>query len=235
MKRKNCHASCKSFYVFLNSCWKLEFQHPVFSTIEKFRSRRINSETHPLSISKQRYPRTASLDLNNHSAAVLSPQFLVGGASSLKKSLWTPNYQKGWSSERVPLPVNGRQRHLCNGRALPSKWEDAERWIGSPVSVDGNGKLVLPSYYRRPKSKSGPLGPHSPMVPCFDSGKVVNVAASSPFLAGVLLADRHCYGSARGDGGRFISANVESYIEQSAAVHGWSDLSSQGTGQGFDS
>lgn len=204
------------------------FQSPT----EKFGNERISSEGHPLSISKQRFPRTASLDLNNHSAAVLSPQFLVGGVSGLKKSPWTPNYQKGWSSERAPLPFNGRQRYLCNGRALPSKWEDAERWIGSPVSVDGNGRLLLPSYYRRPKSKSGPLGPHSSLIPCFDSDRVVNVAASSPFLAGVLVADRHCYGSARGGGGRFISANVESYIvQQSAAVNDWSDLSSQGTAQ----
>jgi len=66
----------------------------------------------------------------------------------------------------------------------------------------------------------------------------VNVAASSPFLAGVLVADRECYGNARGGsrgcrGGRYISANVESCIvQQSATVQGWSDLSSQGTTQG---
>ena len=191
-----------------------------------------------MTINKQHIPRTASLDLNSHNAAVLSPQFFVGGVAGIKKSPWTPNYQKGWSSERVPLPINGRQRYLCNGKVLPSKWEDAERWIGSPVSVDGTGRLVLPSYYRRPKSKSGPLGAHSPLVPCFDSERVVNVAGSSPFLAGVLVADRQCYGNTRGEnggcgGGRHISANVESYlVQQSATVPGWSDLSSEGTAQG---
>ncbi|XP_020275465.1 uncharacterized protein LOC109849979 isoform X2 [Asparagus officinalis] len=211
--------------------------------LQQIWNQRLNSETHPLIINKQWIPRTVSLDLNSHNAALLSPQFSVGGITSLKKSPWTPNYQKGWSSERVPLPINVRQRYLCNGKALPSKWEDAERWIGSPISVDGTGRYMPASYYRRPKSKSGPLGSHSPLVPCFDSGRVVNVAANSPFLAGVLVTDRQCYGRARGEaggcrGGIFISDNVESYIvQQSAAVHAWSDLSSQGTARDekFDS
>lgn len=213
-------------------------EKPLFFPSERFRNQMANSEMHPMSINKQRFPRTASLDLNSHNAAALSPQFFVGGTAGLKRSPWTPNYQKGWNSERVPLTTNVRHRYLCNGKALPMKWEDAERWIGSPFSVDGAGRPALPSYYKRPKSKSGPLGGHSPLVPCFDRGRVVNVAASSPFLAGVLVADRQCFGSARGEaggcaGGRVISAHVESYVaQQSAALHGWSDLSSQDTSQG---
>ncbi|KAL1567815.1 hypothetical protein AAHA92_03250 [Salvia divinorum] len=65
-----------------------------------------------------------------------------------------------WSSERAANP-NAR-RHVGGAalmpfnslRALPSKWDDAERWITSPVSSYG-GSVQIP---RRPKSKSGPLG-----------------------------------------------------------------------------
>lgn len=124
------------------------------------------------------------------------------------------SYQKGWSSERVPLPASRGQRYggnaplfpFSNGRTMPSKWEDAERWICSPVSGDGSRRpVVLPPYHRRPKSKSGPLGapaltcgssyaPASPQIPCFDNGRVVNFAAGSPFLAGVLVADQQLCG-----------------------------------------
>ncbi|CAN1274068.1 Remorin 4.1 [Linum perenne] len=77
-----------------------------------------------------------------------------------------------------------------NGRALPSKWEDAERWIFSPVSGDGMMRT-------RPKSKSGPLGPpgvayyslFSPAVPSIDGGNMRNFTVGSPFSAGVMGAD----------------------------------------------
>ncbi|CAN1323823.1 hypothetical protein LINPERPRIM_LOCUS32856 [Linum perenne] len=103
--------------------------------------------------------------------------------------------QTGWSSERVPLHASGNRRQLSggglfpynNGRALPSKWEDAERWIFSPVSGDG-----LP--HRRPKAKSGPLGPpgvayyslYSPTAPVVEGR---NFTVGSPFSAGVFGAD----------------------------------------------
>lgn len=186
------------------------------SPTEKYITRRINSEIHHLAmVHKHRYPRTSSFDFNTENAAILSPQYLV------KKNTWTPNYQKGWSSERVPL-----QAHLNKGKQLPSKWEDAERWIGSPISVDNKGRSALPSYYKRgSKSKSGPLGSRDSLVPCFDSGKVVNMKAGSPFLAGVLMGDPHCYGSARGVDGLYVA-------QRSVDVSGWSDLSSQSTSQG---
>ncbi|XP_042042075.1 remorin 1.4-like isoform X1 [Salvia splendens] len=67
-----------------------------------------------------------------------------------------------WSSERVANPINVR-RHVGGAalmpfnslRALPSKWDDAERWITSPVSSYGASAQVP----RRPKAKSGPMGP----------------------------------------------------------------------------
>ncbi|XP_076946527.1 uncharacterized protein LOC143618082 [Bidens hawaiensis] len=73
-------------------------------------------------------------------------------------------FQKGWCSERVPLS-NSNRRHISaaalipfnSGRTLPSKWDDAERWITSPVSGFGGCKTPQP-VQRRAKAKSGPLG-----------------------------------------------------------------------------
>ncbi|KAG8049977.1 hypothetical protein GUJ93_ZPchr0009g190 [Zizania palustris] len=135
--------------------------------------------------------RPASLDFGSpgFNGTPLSPGFVVGGvglmnrglvSSSIRSNVFpsprTPNYrrhrssvlgyQKGWSSERVPLASKGNRRYtgssmafpFSNGRTLPSKWEDAERWIFSPNSSD---MLERDSFQhaRRPKSKSGPLGP----------------------------------------------------------------------------
>ncbi|XP_010943080.1 uncharacterized protein [Elaeis guineensis] len=237
-------------------------------------NRRSRSEAAHLPGRKPRRRRPASLDLNSQGsdAAFLSPGILVGGlgagmkqssaASSRSRSgtfpsPGTPNYrhgvgaagyQKGWSSERVPLPVNSSRRYggsgvllpFNNGRTLPSKWEDAEKWIFSPITADGVGRpSVPPPHHRRPKSKSGPLGAPgsihgvyssaSPPVPCFDSRRVGNFAASSPFLAGVLIPERGCCGGGNdgrggGDGGgRSYSANTDPYIMRSVSVHGWAD------------
>lgn len=108
--------------------------------------------------------------------------------------------QKGWSSERrrrssnVTTPFN-------SGRTIPSKWDDAERWICSPVSsyANANNRSYNPQnqIQRRPKSKSGPIVPpgtayysnFSPTVP-FHNGLVVkNLMMSSPFTTGVLAPD----------------------------------------------
>ncbi|KAJ4967586.1 hypothetical protein NE237_019435 [Protea cynaroides] len=165
----------------------------------------------------------------------------------------TPNYrhgsvgmQKGWSSERVPLPVNGSRRYATtaflpfnSGRTLPSKWEDAERWIFSPISGDGVSRSSLPHPQRRPKSKSGPLGPpgiayystYSPSMPMSEGGNVGNFMASSPFSAGTLVADGfsgRCVGSGSGvGGGGPLPAAAEPCIMRSASVHGCSDMLSQ--------
>ncbi|KAL5714147.1 hypothetical protein ACHQM5_016148 [Ranunculus cassubicifolius] len=202
--------------------------------------------------------RPASLDLNNPKTNVIaigsSPRF--GG---MKKSTvssrnagafpspGTPNYwqggsgvQKGWSSERVPLPQNGTRRNVGaallpfnSGRTLPSKWEDAEKWIFSPVSGDGINRALVPLPQKRPKSKSGPLGPpgvayysmYSPSIPMFERGNGGNFMSGSPFSAGVFGADRlpsqgqNSVGC--GDGGSY-SAQTESCMTRSASVHGWS-------------
>ncbi|KAK8940489.1 hypothetical protein KSP39_PZI010232 [Platanthera zijinensis] len=173
-----------------------------------------------------------------------TPSYWHGGAGA-------GSYQKGWCSERVPLPASRGQRYgdnvplfpFNNGRTLPSKWEDAERWICSPVSGDGSRRpLMLPPYHRRPKSKSGPLGAPplncgsyasaSPQIPCFDDGKVVNfMGGGSPYLAGVLVADQQLCGITAGgrngqgfNGGEKVCAsNFEAHVDRSASMLGWLD------------
>ncbi|PIN25222.1 hypothetical protein CDL12_02028 [Handroanthus impetiginosus] len=111
---------------------------------------------------------------------------------------------KPWSSERVPSTSSSR-RHISaaalmpfnSGRALPSKWDDAERWITSPISAHSSGNGLISQPQRRPKSKSGPLGPpglvylpsYSPIVPALEGGNVRNFVANSPLTTGVLVPD----------------------------------------------
>ncbi|CAM0943910.1 unnamed protein product [Alopecurus aequalis] len=160
-------------------------------------------------------------------------------------------YPKGWSSERVPQGQSTNRRYggsgvvlpFNNGRKIPSKWEDAEKWILSPVSCDGMGRMSAPApHHRRPKSKSGPLGHTagvpgayasvSPMIPCFDGVlAAASFAAHSPFSAGVLMPDHVRNGdfsSGRGrcgdDGSsRSYSAEKEPYIWRSASTHAWTE------------
>lgn len=196
--------------------------------------------------------RPASLDLNNATSS--SPR--LGGmkkssASSRRSGTFpspgTPNYrhsnfgiQKGWSSERVPSHTNVNRGHVNaallpfnNGRTLPSKWEDAERWIFSPVAGDGVVKPSFPPPQRRPKSKSGPLGPpgiayyslYSPAIPMFEGGNAGNFMAGSPFSAGVIAPDGlaiHCGGR-----GGVMPVRTEPCMGRSASVHGCSELLNQ--------
>ncbi|KAK8596818.1 hypothetical protein V6N13_001426 [Hibiscus sabdariffa] len=88
---------------------------------------------------------------------------------------------------------------LCsnNRKTLPSKWENAERWIFSPVSWDNGVRQSIVPPQRRPKSKSGPLGPLgtaynslcSPSMYIFDGGNIGNFLGGSPFSAGVISAN----------------------------------------------
>lgn len=166
----------------------------------------------------------------------------------------TPNYggggglQKGWSSERVPLPASSGRRYahcaplpLNNGRSLPSKWEDAEKWIFSPVAGEGGSRAsAAPPPHRRPKSKSGPLGlpgyayyaSSSPlMMPAYDGGRVGGFMASSPFSAGVLGVDAVAAGQGLCRGGNGVIGHylgaAEPCIARSASVHGWSEVATQ--------
>ncbi|RZC30664.1 hypothetical protein D0Y65_001958 [Glycine soja] len=127
-----------------------------------------------------------------------------------------PNYseksigsQKGWSSERVLLqPSSSNIRNACvanltpfnSGRTIPSKWDDAERWICSPVSGYSNNKTnsYAQLQQRRPKSKSGPIMPpgtgyysnYSPTIPLRQGLVVKNfMMGGSPFSTGVLAPD----------------------------------------------
>ncbi|XP_058089534.1 uncharacterized protein LOC131236415 [Magnolia sinica] len=226
--------------------------------LKECQNRRFRSEALP---KKHERRRPASLDLNGRGADAVSSSPRFAAAAAMKKapapssrrtgtfpSPGTPNYrgtgsgpgfQKGWSSERVPLPTNCSRRYanaiplpFNNGRSLPSKWEDAEKWIFSPG--DGASRhAVMPPPHRRPKSKSGPLGTPgmacyaspSMMVPMFDGGRVGNFVGSSPFSAGVLGADalsgRGCCGS--GGAGSY-TAHMEPCIARSVSIHGWSEL-----------
>ncbi|XP_051141474.1 uncharacterized protein LOC127258607 [Andrographis paniculata] len=98
---------------------------------------------------------------------------------------------KTWCSERVPLPVRrpavsaaaaALLPYSAAGRTLPSKWDDAERWITSPLDFK-----IQPQ--RRPKSKSGPLGPPGIVfLPSPGAGNVRSfLAAPSPLTTGVLV------------------------------------------------
>ncbi|OWM80717.1 hypothetical protein CDL15_Pgr006747 [Punica granatum] len=193
--------------------------------------------------------RPASLDFNNATAS--SPRMggvkksSMGRKAGAFPSPGTPNYQhggvglqKGWSSERVPLQSTAGRRNAGaaflpynnNGRTLPSKWEDAERWILSPVSGDGGPRPSVPLPQRRPKSKSGPLGPpgvayyslYSPAMPMFEGGNMGNFMAGSPFSAGVIGADglnlrnSGCHGAA-------FPIRAEPCMGRSASVHGCSE------------
>ncbi|KAK5831849.1 hypothetical protein F383_04792 [Gossypium arboreum] len=202
--------------------------------------------------------RPASLDLNNISG--LSPRLgTVKKSSVVPRKLGafpspgTPNYhhhssvgmQKGWSSERVPLHSNGGRRQgnasgllaFNNGRTLPSKWEDAERWIFSPVSGDAGSKQSIVHPQRRPKSKSGPLGPpgiayyslYSPALQMFDGGHMGNFMAGSPFSAGVIAADGLTVHS-RSHGGGF-AVQTEPCMGRSVSVHGCSEAANPPSSQ----
>ncbi|CAL0332701.1 unnamed protein product [Lupinus luteus] len=195
----------------------------------------------------------ASLDLNNAIATASSAHLGAMKKSSVLPrrsgsgnfmSPGTPNYrqagvgvQKGWSSERVPSHTNAARKQvgaallpLSNGRTLPSKWEDAERWILSPVSGDGTGRASLPLPQRRPKSKSGPLGPpgvayyslFSPEGPTFEGGNGGNFMAASPFSAGVITADGlTIHSSNQGP------LRSDPCMARSVSVHGCSEMQSQ--------
>ena len=183
---------------------------------------------------------------------VMKKNYASFGNSGAYTSPGTPDYgdnnvggiQRGWCSERVPLPTNGNRRHISaaalmpfnSGRALPSKWDDAERWITSPVTSYGVCHALVPQPHRRPKSKSGPLGTpgvpyfpnYSPALPMLEGGTASNFNARSPFSTGVLVADGVSVHYGGGLGVQSNPAHAEnSMVARSTSVPRWSDMLSE--------
>lgn len=149
-------------------------------------------------------------------------------------------FQKGWSSERVPLPTNSSRRHITttalmpfnSGRALPSKWDDAERWITSPVSGYGTPKTSNVQLQKQPKSKSGPLEnpgvmymPNfSPSVPVHKGESRSNFIANSPFTTGVLVPDGLSIHYGAGSGTISSAFYAENSMARASTAPGLSDF-----------
>lgn len=198
--------------------------------------------------------RTASFDFNNAMACASSPRLgcikkssMAARRSDAFPSPGTPTYrnatiglQKGWSSERVSLQSIAGRRNLgtallpfnANGRTLPSKWEDAERWIFSPVSGDPAARTAVQPHQRRPKSKSGPIGPpgvgyysqYSPAMPTLEVRNMGNFTIGSPLAAADQMTVQS-FGYHRGD----FPIHQEPFIGRSVSVHGCSEISPQGS------
>uniref|UniRef100_A0A7N0TPD9 Remorin C-terminal domain-containing protein n=1 Tax=Kalanchoe fedtschenkoi TaxID=63787 RepID=A0A7N0TPD9_KALFE len=186
------------------------------------------------SIAMASSPRNGALSKVGPVYSHRSGTFPSPGAPNYRHGSSVFGLQKGWSSERVPLARHGNRRRAGStmlpysyGRTLPSKWEDAERWIFSPV--DGFGRPGVPNLHRQHKSISGPIsiGPpgiayyslYSPCIPV-PGGAMENRMAGTAFSAGVIAADGsgiHYPGH-----GRRHSDKREPCLTRSASVHGCS-------------
>lgn len=192
-------------------------------TIKECQNRKSRSE---ILLRKPDRRRPASLDLNNQTinTSSSSPRLGMSTKTSISShrngvfpSPITPNYrgvQKGWNSERVPSHTNVNRftsMPYNNGRTLPSKWEDAERWIISPVAL----KPSVQQPQRRPKSKSGPLGP-SGSAACYSmySPVMPSSVTESP-LPTIVNTDSNS------------SIQHQDGLERSVSIHGCSELLSQ--------
>nr|GMD96333.1 Remorin, C-terminal protein [Ipomoea batatas] len=212
--------------------------------LKECQDRRLRSELKTLD-----RQRPASLDMK-HAANSSSPRYglmkkpsVTTQQTSAFSSPETPNYchssvgaQKDRSSVQVPLHTSANRRQVNttflpynNGRALPFKWVDAERWIFSPVSRDGDIRTSLQQPQMRPKSKSGPLGPpgsalYSPIVPVSKGGNDFDLQASSPFSTRVMSAD----GLSVQYGGHEIRGKLAACCDlcmtRSISVHGSSEI-----------
>ncbi|KAL6572959.1 hypothetical protein OROHE_002435 [Orobanche hederae] len=141
---------------------------------------------------------------------------------------------KTWSSERIPLPTSSSTRHISasalvpfnSGRALPSKWDDAERWITSPISGYGAFKnSIARPHQRQPKSKSGPLGPTGLVYLPNHPNALPN--AHSPLTTGVLASDgclSVSYGGAVDVKSSSLYGEGNNNMTRSTSVPGLSDL-----------
>ncbi|KAL0543070.1 hypothetical protein IC582_018157 [Cucumis melo] len=159
-----------------------------------------------------------------------------------------PNYweinvmnQRGCSSERIPHPNSNSRRRNASvaaltpfyGRTLPSKWEDAERWISSPVMGNGFSRSLQSHLQRRPKSKSGPIGSpgvpnysnYSPAIPTPENGGFAASKLGSALSTGVLVADgvSICYGGTIERGQSY----PEHTIQRLVSAPRWSNILSE--------
>ncbi|XP_008452560.2 uncharacterized protein LOC103493546 isoform X1 [Cucumis melo] len=251
-KREKMKVEKENSYIdAMNGCQPLNMARNSFSlALKECRDRRTRSEALSNKVDRQ---RAASLDLN--SVTVSSPHLAITRKSSFSpimsdtSMLQSPavtscrpanaEIQKGWNSERVPLHKNYSSKQatttflpFSNGRTLPSKWEDAERWIFSPVFRDGVVRSAVPPPQRRPKSKSGPLGfpgivynsSYSPGMQMLESSKEVNFV-SSPFTPGIIAAD----GLGVHSSGHEADKPVQNQpcIARSVSVHGCSQTRSE--------
>ncbi|KZV45167.1 hypothetical protein F511_11767 [Dorcoceras hygrometricum] len=156
--------------------------------------------------------------------------------------------QKGWSSERVPQHMNADKWNVNsafppynNGRTLPSKWEDAERWIFSPMSGDGAIRTSVQQPQKRPKSKSGPLGPpgvayyqmFSPAPSMFEGGNTRKLDANSSFLTGVMAKDALSIRHGDCEGREHFLPVMEPSIARSISIHGCSEILNQSLFLGY--
>lgn len=149
--------------------------------------------------------------------------------------------QRGCSSERIPHPNSNSRRRNASvaaltpfyGRTLPSKWEDAERWISSPVMGNGFSRSLQSHLQRRPKSKSGPIGSpgvpnysnYSPAIPTPENGGFAASKLGSALSTGVLVADgvSICYGGTIERGQSY----PEHTIQRLVSAPRWSNILSE--------
>ncbi|MED6110549.1 hypothetical protein PIB30_044035 [Stylosanthes scabra] len=166
---------------------------------------------------------SVSSSSNNH----LIGSFPSPGAPNYRaeKSMVMISSQKGWSSERVPkASTNTMRRHTmsgltpffnASGRTMPSKWDEAERWICSPPvpsssshSADVRHTSSQAHHYyhhhhqRRPKSISGPIvhnhGHNPPQMAAYyynNSNHSYSPASAVPIRQGSLVVRNLVVGS----------------------------------------
>ncbi|XP_073135203.1 uncharacterized protein [Henckelia pumila] len=201
------------------------------------------------------YSATISVSSSSPRLGVMKKPSAAPYRTSTFPSPETPNQhsdiggvQKGWSSERVPQNMNANKRSVNsafppynNGRTLPSKWEDAERWIFSPMSGDGAIRTSVQQPQRRPKSKSGPLGPpgvayyqmFSPATSVFEGGNARKLIANSPFLTGVMAKDALSIRHGGCEGNENFLPMMEPSMVRSISIHGCSEILNQSMFLGY--
>ncbi|XP_022978922.1 uncharacterized protein LOC111478728 isoform X1 [Cucurbita maxima] len=133
--------------------------------------------------------------------------------------------QRGCSSERIPHPNSNTRRRNASvvafspfyGRTPPSKWEDAERWISSPVMGSGFSRSFQSHLQRRPKGSSEVCIMTPPENRGFATSKL-----GSALSTGVLVADgiSICYGGSIERGQSYPECTIQPLI----SAPRWSNL-----------